>query len=491
MLQRLFLALPCLAQVCLALACAAGLGLGPARAGAAETPREPILAGSWYPASPADLGAAVSRAMDSAPAVTLPGRVVALAVPHAGYIYSGAVAGAAFAQVRGQAFDSVVLVGPSHRVAFAGVAAPGPGPWRTPLGETPLDAELLAALSAAEPLVRILPEAHAREHCLEIELPFLQAALGHFRLVPLVMGDQTPDTVRRLGKALAAVLRGRRVLLAASTDLSHFHDRSGAEKLDGTLRAAVEAFDPDTLLRCLGDATCEACGGGPLAAVMLAARDLGADRATVLAQADSGAITGDTAKVVGYLSAAFTAPASAPAAGLSDPDKEALRAIARDAAHAAVQGRPYTRPANLSPALENPGAAFVTLKERGELRGCIGQMAAVMPLADCVATMARAAALEDPRFPPVTPAELPGLSFELTVLTPMRRIANPNEVQVGRHGLFVRNWLRRGVLLPQVPVEWGWDREEFLRQTCRKAGLAPDCARDKGTELWVFEAEVF
>ncbi|MEW5775102.1 MAG: AmmeMemoRadiSam system protein B [Thermodesulfobacteriota bacterium] len=477
--------------VFLALLAVAWLGAAPPPAAAGEVPREPVLAGSWYPASPADLGAAVSRAMDSAQTGALPGRVVALAAPHAGYAYSGAVAGAAFAQVRGMAFDTVVLVGPSHRAAFPGIAVHDAGPWRTPLGETPLDREMIAALRAAEPLIRPLPEAHAREHSLEIELPFLQAALGHFRLVPLAMGDQGPDAARRLGKALAACMRGRRALLVASTDLSHFHPRSVAEQLDGTLRRQVEALDPEGVLRCLANGTCEACGGGPLAAVMLAARELGADRATVLAQADSGAVTGDTASVVGYLAAAFTAPEAAPAAGLSAPDKAALLAIARDAAKAAVTGAAYTRPQGLSPALENPGAAFVTLKRHGELRGCIGQMEARMPLADCVARMARSAALEDPRFPPVSPQELPGLDLEITVLTPMRRIADPGEVQVGRHGLYVRNWLRGGVLLPQVPVEWGWDREEFLRQTCRKAGLGPDCSRDKGTELWVFEAEVF
>lgn len=478
-----------LRRVFLALLCVAWLGLPSAAAG--EPPREPVLAGSWYPASPVDLGAVVSRAMDSATTGALPGRVVALAAPHAGYVYSGAVAGAAFAQVRGQRFDTVVLVGPSHRVAFAGVAMPEPGPWRTPLGETPLDVETMAALAAVDPMIHPLPAAHAKEHCLEIELPFLQAALGRFRLVPLLMGEQSPDTVRRLGQALAASLRGRRALLVASTDLSHFHPHTSAQALDGTLRRQVEAFDAQGVLRCLADGTCEACGGGPLAAVMLAARDLGADRATVLAQTDSGAVTGDTNQVVGYLAAAFTASSDAPGAGLSDADRQTLRDIARDAVQAAVQGRRYARPADLSPALENPGAAFVTLKEHGDLRGCIGQMAAVMPLADCVAAMARAAALEDPRFPPVRPEELPALSLELTVLTPMRRIADPAQVRVGRHGLYVRAWLRSGVLLPQVPVEWGWDREEFLRQTCRKAGLAPDCARDAGTELWVFEAEVF
>lgn len=480
-----------LCRLLLALAAAVWLGLLPPLSAAAETVREPILAGSWYPASQAELLAAVSRHMDAARTGALPGRVVALAAPHAGYIYSGAVAGAAFAQVRGLAYDTVVVVAPSHRAAFTGVSVYDAGPFRTPLGDIPLDRDFIAALQAAEPLVRGLPEAHSREHSLEIELPFLQAALSRFRLVPLLMGDQGPDTVRRLAAALAACARDKRVLLVASTDLSHFHQRSVAEKLDNALRQQVEAFAPQGVLACLTDGSCEACGGGPLAAVMLAARQLGADKATVLAQADSSQATGDVNNVVGYLAAAFTAPEIAPAPGLAAPDKSALRAIALAAVQAAVNGQGYARPAGLSPTLENPGAAFVTLKRGGELRGCIGQMIASMPLADCVARMARAAALEDPRFSPVTPQELPGLFIELTVLTPMRRIQKPEEVQVGRHGLYVRTWLRSGVLLPQVPGEWGWDRDEFVRQTCRKAGLDPDCARDAGTELWVFEAEVF
>lgn len=175
---------------------------------------------------------------------------------------------------------------------------------------------------------------------------------------------------------------------------------------------------------------------------------------------------------------------------LSTEEKKALIRYARACIGARLGGAPAERPAS-SPSLGMPGGAFVTLKKDGDLRGCIGRMASPDPLLSTVAAMAPAAAFEDPRFPPVTAEELPSIKLEISVLTPLRKISDPKEVEVGTHGIYLSNGYRSGVLLPQVPVEWGWDRATFLRQGCRKAGMPESALQDPYTELFVFEAEVF
>jgi len=176
---------------------------------------------------------------------------------------------------------------------------------------------------------------------------------------------------------------------------------------------------------------------------------------------------------------------------LSVDQKRRLMEVARQALHAAVAGEPAPNLSTNDPELLKPRGAFVTLKKAGQLRGCIGYIEPRVPLIEAVADNARSAALHDPRFPPVTPEELPDISIEISALTPLEPVTDVEEIEVGRHGLVISRGPYRGLLLPQVPVEWGWDREEFLQQTCRKAGLPPEAWREHGTELLRFEAEVF
>lgn len=175
---------------------------------------------------------------------------------------------------------------------------------------------------------------------------------------------------------------------------------------------------------------------------------------------------------------------------LSDPAKKALLSIARGSIAAAFEGRPPPSPSDAPPELAAERGAFVTLHEGQDLRGCIGTLEARGPLVRTVAELARSAAFHDPRFPPLAAGDLPRVRLEISVLSPLRRVEDPSEVEVGRHGLYLVQGARGGVLLPQVATEQGWDRETFLAQTCRKAGLRPD-AWLRGAEIRVFEAEVF
>ncbi|MCC7360258.1 MAG: AmmeMemoRadiSam system protein B [Anaerolineales bacterium] len=269
------------------------------------------LAGRWYSAQPAALQAAVDGFLAAAPPVTPPApncAVVGLLAPHAGHTYSGAVAARAFRAVQGQAYDLVVIAGPSHFHADGPLLTSGHSHYATPLGSVPVDQAALAALQAAltQDGRALTPLRHDHEHALEIELPFLQRALAPgFALLPLMLRDQGQARAQALGAALALVLAGRRALLVASSDLSHFYPQAVANQMDAVMLAAVAAGDPAALLRAQAEGRGQACGVGALAAVLWAAQALGAAQMTVVAHATSGDVTGDYAEVVGYGAAVF------------------------------------------------------------------------------------------------------------------------------------------------------------------------------------------
>ncbi|HSL21204.1 MAG TPA: AmmeMemoRadiSam system protein B [Vicinamibacterales bacterium] len=272
--------------------------------------RPAAVAGSWYPGTRGALEHEVDRLLAAAKVSPLRD-VVALISPHAGMMFSGGVAAHAYRAVAEQDVDTVVLVGPSHYVGFEGVAIYPEGGFETPLGVAEIDRDVAARLMAASPLIRPHAPAHAREHSLEMQLPFVQRVLSA-RIVPMAIGSQTRATITALAKALAQALEGRRALIVASTDLSHFFDAKRAEKLDGLVRQFVEAFDAEGLLNEFESypeherGRYVACGGGAAIAAMLAARTLGASAGRVLRYAHSGDVSGDRSAVVGYLAAAFT-----------------------------------------------------------------------------------------------------------------------------------------------------------------------------------------
>jgi AmmeMemoRadiSam system protein B len=266
--------------------------------------RRPAVAGSWYPGSPDTLAAALDRHLQRT-SRDVTGDLVALIAPHAGLTYSGPVAAHAYRLLRGRRFEVAVLVGPSHFVSFDGVSIVRAGGFETPFGVAAIDDRTATELVNATPVVREHPAAHVKEHSLEMQLPFLQHLAPDTPIVPLVMGHQTSATARALGDALAAVLRGRKALAIASTDLSHFRDAATAAALDRVVIDCVSRFDADGLQDALDAEPNHACGGGPTVAVMRAARLLGARDAVILNYGDSGDVSGDKSAVVGYLSAAL------------------------------------------------------------------------------------------------------------------------------------------------------------------------------------------
>jgi AmmeMemoRadiSam system protein B len=270
--------------------------------------RPPAVAGTWYPATAAALTRDVEGYLAAVPDPPL-GNVTALIAPHAGLMFSGPVGAHAYQAASTGHYDVVVLVGPSHYVAFDGVALYPEGAFETPLGSAVIDAETANAIAAASPLVQPMISAHRREHSLEMQLPFLRHLLPDVPIVPLLMGLQVRETITALGAALASALSGRRALIVGSTDLSHFFDAATAASLDGRVRQVVAAFDPEAFLALFEQYPGEergrfvACGGGPAISVLMAARALGASNARVLRYGHSGEISGDHAGVVGYMAA--------------------------------------------------------------------------------------------------------------------------------------------------------------------------------------------
>jgi MEMO1 family protein len=437
--------------------------------------RRPAVAGLFYPDDPADLQREIQRflAMAPAPAAGEPAPK-ALIAPHAGYIYSGAIAAYAYAQLKPLAgrIRRVVLLGPVHRVPVRGLALPAVDRFETPLGAIPIDRDGVAQLTGL-PQVVVSDRAHAPEHSLEVHLPFLQQVLGRFALVPLAVGDATPDEVAQV---LARLWGGAETLIVVSSDLSHYLPYTTACAADRATANAMLALEATLDHR-------QACGATPVNGLLMLARRRGL-RVELLDLRNSGDTAGDRSRVVGYAALALYEPEAAPrkagdAADEEDADARGptLLAHAR-AAIARRLGLPAAA-APQAPFLHDPGATFVTLKIERELRGCIGSLQAHRTLGEDVRANAQAAAFDDPRFPPLAVHEYESLQVEVSVLSDSTPIVVASEAELharlrpGIDGLTLQWGHRRGTFLPQV-----WETlpepREFVAHLKRKAGLPVD-----------------
>lgn len=474
----------------------------------AERIREAVIAGTWYPDRPETLQKEIEKYLGQAAVTPLDGELVGIVVPHAGYAYSGGVAAHAFRLLEAQPFERVLILAPSHRAFFKGASVYHQGGYRTPLGVVPLDRETVEALMEHTSLIVDVPHAHTQEHSLEIQLPFLQVVLKDFRMTPLVMGEHTFDACNQLAELIAQVCRDKRILLVASSDLSHYHPYREAQRLDQVVIDRLTAFDPQGLARSLEKGDCEACGGWPMITLMLAAQKLGASSCKLLKYANSGDVTGESREVVGYMSAVLVKTGREATRdreqeegvsktrvgvdlGLSEEEKETLKSIAHEAIQGRCLGKTIPHSEVESAKLQELRGAFVTLRKAGELRGCIGMIEGRSPLHETIRSMAVQAAFADPRFSPLKPEELDQITMEISVLTPLVRIHDPSEIQIGKHGLYIRKGYYSGLLLPQVATEQNWDRSAFLEWTCRKAGLSPQAWKDPEAELYIFSADIF
>jgi hypothetical protein len=478
---------------------------------AADPPsvRQAGVAGGFYPADPKALSAMIddmlAHAASSQPPILVPTNdpILAVVAPHAGYQFSGPVAAYTYAALKGRKFSRVVVIAPSHYEAFDFTSVFDGDAYATPLGVVPVDKAFAKQLAGMSSTMRLSSQGHTptqagAEHALEVELPWLQRVLGDFELVPVVMGDQSYENSRALGVALAKLIQGndKDTLIVASSDLSHYHPYDEAVKIDHKTLNALQTWDYFSMSRNFQARIWEACGGAPIVATMIAAERMGANQAVVLKYANSGDTTGDHSRVVGYSADVFLKAPSGktaePQFSLTGHEKSELLALARKSVEYAVRERkPYEPTASASEVLNEERGAFVTLRKSGELRGCIGYTSAAKPLYMTVRDTATLAALRDTRFPQVSASELPQIDYEVSVLSPLRRVLDVRQIKVGQHGLLMKNGAYEGLLLPQVPVDEKWGRLTFLEETCAKAGMSSGCWKDENTDIFMFTAVVF
>ena len=465
--------------------------------------RMPAVAGAFYPADADTLRETVVSFLSEASSAEADKEVQAVIVPHAGYVYSGSTASEAIKAIPSDAvYKRIFLLGPSHRAAFDGASVNNAfDSYATPLGQVKVDNEAVDALLHADPVFTYVPEAHAREHCLEVQLPFLQVHLQHVPpIVPVIIGTQDLAKLRRIAQALQPYFTSDN-LFVISSDFSHYPSYEDANRVDkvtgeaiesGSLRKFLDALEKNARKGVPRLAT-SACGQSPIAVLLLLMEGRKDLQVRHLAYCNSGdAIYGDKDRVVGYHAFSIVKKAEADAFALTGEERAQLLQIARksiDYELARKTDLPYDS-TKMSPALKEHCGAFVTLHKGGKLRGCIGNLIGFLPLYRLVANMAKLAAFEDPRFYPVKESEMKDIDIEISVLSPLRKIQSIDEFQLGRHGIYIIKGEHRGTFLPQVAEETGWTKEEFLGHCARdKAGLAWNGWKD--AELYVYEAIVF
>ena len=502
-------------------------GASPDTSPTADLPvhRSPI-AGSWYPGQAPALRAQLREFFLALPddltsQTEAAGQPIAAITPHAGYRFSGQTAAyaASWLAARRPRFKRIVILGPSHSAGFRGASIGRYSAYRTPLGDAAIDLEAVERLRRCA-LVTCEPAAHLREHSVDIQVPMLQFAFRDALppIVPIVVGRLAEKDYSILARALHGVLSDDGALLVSS-DFTHYgpnhgytpfpHDAATAERLAGLNRRAVAAIESGgraKFLEYCGETKDTICGRLPIALLLEALPEDAKGRR--LHYATSGELTGDFSNSVTYVAMGFSHPTGWPASSpetvtqanpeqergtLTKAEQHTLLELARQSLQAAVreESPPSLEACKAHPALANRRAAFVTLKKRGTLRGCIGSIFPQESLATSVRRHAANAAVNDPRFPRVTPEELPELHIEVSALTVPSEVDSHRDIEIGRDGVVLRVGRRQAVFLPQVAPEQGWDLEETLQHLSRKAGLPPDAWRAPQARFLTFQAHVF
>lgn len=460
--------------------------------GFSEEVKKPVVAGAFYPASPIVLAGQVDKYLREANPQQIEAEIVALISPHAGYVYSGPVAAYGYKTISNKKYDTVIIIGQSHHVAFDGVSILDKGFYETPLGKVEIDSELaMKLMKSKKNLIYFQPQAYEEEHSVEVQIPFLQRVLKDFKIVTLIIGIPNYKTCTDLSEALVTAIRqsGKRSLIIASTDLSHYYSYNDAVLKDQIMLSELLNFNAERLADKVSKGECELCGVAPVLTTLMASKKLGANRIVVLKYANSGDTAGDKSRVVGYGCLAIYREEEKM---LNAEQKKKLLTIARKTIEDYVKERKRPEFKETDPELLKEKGAFVTLRKGKDLRGCIGNIIGHGPLYLTVRDMAIASATEDPRFPPLTPNELKDTKIEISVLSEPKKVTDINEIKLGVHGVIVKRGFASGVFLPQVALETGWTKEEFLSNLCsHKAGLPPNAWKDKNTEIHIFSAQVF
>lgn len=445
--------------------------------------KEPAVAGSFYPSDEKVLAQTVDGFLAAAGDVGKGGKLIALISPHAGYQFSGQVAAYTYRHLMERDIRTVILIGPSHHKSFNGASVYAKGGMKTPLGIIPINERVAGSLIDADAGVVFDEEAFEKEHSLEVQLPFLQRSLKSFTIVPILIGSSTKKSFDHLTNKLTRILaQDGQTIIIASSDLSHYHPYDAAVAMDDKTIRAVGRMSVEEIRSYLASGEGEMCGGNPVLYTMAIARALGATNGILFKYANSGDVTGEKEKVVGYAAIGiYKSP-------LTNEEKDLLLSLAKKTIAGYVSSGILPKTEIDNPRLAANGATFVTINRNGSLRGCIGNIQPVMPLFKSVISNAISASSRDHRFTPMTQSELDDMEVEVSVLSPLEPLRDIKEIEIGKHGLYLVKGPNTAVFLPQVPKEFGWDLETYLGNLSVKAGLKKDAWKE--SELYTFTADV-
>jgi MEMO1 family protein len=469
--------------------------------------RKAFVAGQFYPGNATELITELNRLFAGCVPQEVPDHVLALISPHAGYVYSAKVAAESYQQLdRDRSYDNIFVIGSSHRVSFDGASVYTQGNYETPLGTVPVNIELAESLVERNRYFNNRTDAQYYEHSLEVQLPFLQYWLHKpFRIIPIVLGTQNASTCRKIAESLQPYFNESN-LFVISTDFSHYPAYQDARVTDHKTAEAILTNKPDQLLETLernenagvaGLAT-SLCGWTSVLTLMYITGDMPDLEYRFIDYKNSGDAgnIGDKSRVVGYCSIvvlkgkqALKKKQETVEFHLSDQERSTLLDIARETlvSYLTAGKIPEIRKDRLSPVLNKQAGAFVSLYEKGKLRGCIGRFNPDIPLYKVVQDMVIASATKDYRFSRVEENEMPEIKIEISVLTPLKRIAHADEIVLGKHGIYIKKGSATGTFLPQVASGTGWTLEEFLGHCSRdKAGIGWDDWKE--AELYTYEA---
>lgn len=462
--------------------------------------RKAAVAGSFYPADPKELETKVTSLISYGEPIEVKGKLRILIVPHAGIDFSGGVAGWGFKQIEGKDYQQIILLGASHKAFFDHAAVYSSGSWETPLGKVEIDEDLAKAILDKDKKIISDSKVHKEEHSLEIELIFLQKALSNFKIIPILVSQPQDELIDSLAQQISSVF-DEKTLLIISSDLSHYPSWEIANLVDSQTIEAILTGKKENLEKTVLNIESKhypnletaACGYQPLRLALKIAEILNLKDSKKIRYENSADTSGDKSRVVGYGALGFwSEKINSTVSQLDNYAKEEALKIAKDTLVEYLNNKktPLVKPEN--EVLSQPLGAFVTLKKKGELRGCIGEFEPKEPLYQVIQEMTIASATKDTRFPPVEPSELSSIKIEISVLSPKKRIGNWQEIKIGKQGVVIQKDSRSGTFLPQVATETGWSLEEFLTQLCsQKAGLSSNCYKDLDTQIYVFEAQVF
>jgi len=479
----------------------------------AEEIKQPNVAGTFYPSDALILSGQIDNFLAQAKPKDLSGEIFALISPHAGYDFSGSTAALGYKLIQGKSYKTVVILAPSHHYSFKGFSVYPQGAFRTPLGDLSVDSDFAKELLNKDPEIVFQPQVFLKEHSLEVQLPFLQKVLKDFKIAPIISGECSFSACEKLAGLLRAVIAARKdVLVIASSDLYHGYDYEEARIFDNAALSAIKELDAKGLFNGLRDGKFQLCGGDGVVTALILARELGYKKADVLKYTNSAEVTGSKIKgnwTVGYSSVVIDAPDPASiinleqrgsgvvgenkeAGMLSKEQRKKLLAIARKSIEGYLTTGRRIEIKEDDALLSQKMGSFVTLREFGRLRGCIGNMKGNQALYLTVRDMAVEAATGDPRFSSVGAAELKNIEIEISVLSVLEKVDSAEKIELGKHGVIIKKGVNSGVFLPQVAAETGWTKEEFLTHLCvQKAGLPANAWKDKSTEIFIFTAEVF